>query len=538
MMQMKIKSLVLGLSVCTTLPVLADTVSDAHNQNVATDSTGIPFGVAANTSGTSTTPASAFTDKKSELYVPVQFDGKPMTLQTNGGRLQVSSRMANAPVPVPEKAQPEPQPANDLIARGKYLTEASDCSVCHTASGGKPYAGGLSFKTPFGTMYSSNITPDAQYGIGSWSEKEFINAVKHGKRNDGANLYPSMPYTSYVKLTDDDTKAIFAYLKTLPAVHQAPPENLMGFPYNQRWSLAFWNLANFKDQPFAKDTKQNDQWNRGAYVATALGHCEECHTPRNITMGLSSNSYAGASVDGWLAFNISPDNKAGIGSWSNQDIVKYLQTGSLPGKATAAGPMAEVISHSTRFMSQDDLEALAVYLKSQPARNSGETIDRFTRGATKDNVADLNRGVNPGAEATGAELFNGNCAACHGTSGTGIGKSLYYPSLVNNSAVGSADPGNLVQVIINGVQRKNAAGDDIVMPGFGSELNDKEIATLATYVTHNYGDGHAAATAEQVSKLRTNEVTVIPGWVLILAGVVGALVVLAIIIFLLKRRKK
>ncbi|EKT58158.1 cytochrome c [Providencia burhodogranariea] len=528
-------SLGFSVSLGMSFSLAAQTSSTAIN----TDSTGIPFGTMASQSGSPAKQASEFTSPSSTLYVPTKVNGQTITPQTSSGSEQVSSKMALTPIPVSGGEVSSVPPMDAHISQGKYLTEAADCSVCHTASGGKPYAGGLPFKTPFGTMYSSNITPDKEFGIGNWSAEEFIDAVKHGKRNDGENLYPSMPYTSYVKLTDDDARSIYDYLMTLPAEHHAPPANEMEFPYNQRWALTFWNILNFKDEDFTRVTEKSTEWNRGAYVADALGHCQECHTPRDISMGLKSDeSYAGTSIDGWKAFNISPSIADGIGSWSTSEIVQYLRSGSVPGKATAAGPMAEVISHSTRYMTDTDLNALAVYLKDQPARGSDKGSDRFSQGNAVDNITLQVRGQALSDSPNGATLYNANCASCHGIDGAGIGKKLYYPSLFHNSTTGADDASNLVMVILNGVDRTDAQGRHIVMPAFSNELSSDEIATLATYVTKNFGNPNAEVTADQVEKLRLNEVTVIPGWLLISGGGIGVLIVLAIIAIFIKKRRK
>lgn len=282
----------------------------------------------------------------------------------------------------------------NLIARGEYLTKAADCVACHTTKEGKPFAGGLAFKTPMGTLYSPNITPDKETGIGSWTDEEFLRALHEGKGKNGENLYPAFPYTSYTLLTDDDVKAIKAYLFSLPAVHQPNRENEMPFPFNQRWGLWFWNLVNFEGQRFQPDTSKDAQWNQGAYFVEALGHCGECHTPRNITMGMKdSKAYSGADIDGWTAFNITSDPHAGIGGWSQEQVVQYLRSGHVDGKAQAAGPMAEVIENSTRHLTDSDLNAMAVYLRTlKPLNPDDETKSRSDWGQSATSVNSL-RGV-------------------------------------------------------------------------------------------------------------------------------------------------
>ncbi len=426
----------------------------------------------------------------------------------------------------------------DLVKQGEYLTKAADCEVCHTAPGGTTFAGGLAFKTPFGVIYSSNITPDKTTGIGNWTEQQFSDALKHGIRADGQNLYPAMPYTSYSKLSDADVQAMYAYFMSIAGMDHNPPANELGFPYNQRLALKGWNLINFHFKPFEEDPHQSAEWNRGKYVATALGHCEECHTPRNLAMGLSDKAYAGAMVDGWEAFNISSDQTSGIGSWSHDDLMQYLRSGSLPGKATTGGGMADVISHSLRFLTPEDLSALATYIKSVPAQQT-TSKDRSTAGqnAPSDITQEVRGMPIDDANPSGAVLFNGNCASCHGTRGQGIGDNRFYPSLSQNSVVGSDKPNNLVQIILHGVDRVNGAGEHIVMPGFGDNLSDAQVATLTNYVRTQFGHGGTAVDAPAVKALRENNVTVIPGYLLILAGVIGIVVVIALIMFFRRKKK-
>ncbi|MGA7807100.1 c-type cytochrome, partial [Bradyrhizobium sp.] len=235
----------------------------------------------------------------------------------------------------------------DMLERGKYLAEAADCVVCHTAPGGKAFAGGFPFKLPFGTMYSTNITPDPETGIGKYTDQQFIDAMHRGIRRDGQRLYPAMPYTSYSYVTDADALAIKAYLFSLAPVRVTPPENALLFPFNQRWVMMFWSLIFNRDTRFEPDTSQSAKWNRGAYLAEALAHCGECHTPRNIGFALDNRQkFGGAPVDGWRAFNISSDKATGLGGWSDQDIAFYLSAGHASGHGTASGPMGEAVDHS------------------------------------------------------------------------------------------------------------------------------------------------------------------------------------------------
>jgi mono/diheme cytochrome c family protein len=233
------------------------------------------------------------------------------------------------------------RPTPELIARGEYLVKAADCAGCHNAPGGKPFAGGLAFKLPFGTIYSTNITADRETGIRSWSDDDLVRALHQGIAKDGSYLYPAFPYTSYTGLSRDDIVAMKAYLFSLPAVRAPARRNELAFPFNQRWTMAFWNLVFLDEHRFRPDPHANDSENRGQYLATALGHCGECHTPRNIgfAMALSKQS-SGAMLEGWHAYNITADKSYGIGNWSDQQIGDYLSSGHAMGRGSAAGPMA------------------------------------------------------------------------------------------------------------------------------------------------------------------------------------------------------
>ncbi|ATM97954.1 gluconate 2-dehydrogenase [Yersinia frederiksenii] len=391
----------------------------------------------------------------------------------------------------------------NLIARGEYLTKAADCVACHTTKDGKPFAGGLAFKTPMGTLYSPNITPDKETGIGRWSDEEFLRALHEGKGKNGENLYPAFPYTSYTLLQDDDVKAIKAYLFSLPAVHQPNRENDMPFPFNQRWGLWFWNLVNFDGQRFEPDSSKDAQWNQGAYFVEALGHCGECHTPRNITMGMKdSKAYAGTEIDGWTAFNITSDPHAGIGGWSQEQMVQYLRSGHVDGKAQAAGPMAEVIENSTRHLTDSDLNAMAVYLRSlKPLNPDDETQSRSDWGQPATSVNTL-RGMPFTADnnTDGARLYLGNCASCHGFTGGGV-QDGYYPSLMKNSVVGASAPNNLINVILHGVSRKTNDGE-VFMPGFANTLTDEQVVSLSHYLLQQFGQPALNIKADDVKTLR------------------------------------
>ena len=412
---------------------------------------------------------------------------------------------AQEAAPAPPVA-PLPGSAADQILRGQYLATAADCIACHTVDQKKPFAGGYPIATPFGTIYGPNITPDKETGIGSWTDDEFVRALHQGIGRHGEHLYPAFPYTAFSKMTRDDVLAIKAYLFSLPPIVQQTPANPLSFPFNQRAILAGWKLFNFQPGKLQQDdSPANAVLRRGAYLAEALAHCQECHTPRNLTMGLDKKlAYGGANVAGWKAYNITPDPMSGIGAWTDAELMQYLRTGVVKDKASAAGGMAEAIEHSLRHLSEDDLKALVRYLRSvPPIHDSLDSKPRFAMGKPATDEVEL-RGVAAisasNTAASAAELFSGNCASCHAASGAGSSDGT-YPSLMNNSAVGARDPSNLVMVILQGVSRQTAEGHAF-MPGFAGRLDDAQVATLANYMLSQFGDERSKVDAGFVARQR------------------------------------
>lgn len=393
-----------------------------------------------------------------------------------------------------------------LVQQGEYVAIAGDCVACHTAPGGKPYAGGLKLDTPVGAIMSTNITPSKTHGIGNYTLEQFAAAVRRGVRADGANLYPAMPYTSYALVSDEDIKALYAYFMNAvePVDSPAPPTELP-FPFNIRLSMAGWNLLFLDNKPFQPDPGKSAEWNRGAYLVNGLTHCSTCHTPRNMMMAEeSSRALGGAKLGGWYAPNITSDVNSGIGGWSQQELVDYLRLGSAVDKAQAAGPMDEAVDHSLRHMSESDLQAMATYLKTVPAlHDDADTRPPYAWGAAGNDLASV-RGVAVPADRnnmTGPQLYDAYCATCHEASGEGVaGRGL--PSLFHNTAVGRTNTDNLVMVLLEGVQR-GPGTPGLLMPGFAKELSDRQIATLAGYVTQRYGNPEAKVTVQQVSELRS-----------------------------------
>jgi len=436
------------------------------------------------------------------------------------------------------------------IERGRYLATAGDCIACHSVPGGKPMAGGLALATPLGAIVATNITPSATHGIGKYTLKQFSDAVRHGVRADGANLYPAMPYTAYARVTDADTAALYDYfMHGVEAVDTAPAQKTdLPFPFNIRLSMAGWNWLFLDTKPFVADTAKSMEWNRGAYLARGLAHCSTCHTPRNALMAEQlSKQLGGFDLGTWFAPNISSDVNSGVGGWSQQELVDYLRTGRAAGKAQAAGPMAEAIDHSLRHLSDADLNAIAHYVKSVPAiRDKADTKPVTQWGQAGDDLAAIRGVALPQNlnKMSGAQLYDAQCASCHQARGEGsFDGSL--PPLFHNSVTGRSNSNNLVMAILDGVERpdgkgRHAAGQAAshVMPAFRQTLSDEQIVTLGNYVQKMYGNPDVKVTAEQVTTLRNGGA---PSNLIGLARagiIVGVLVLLALLLWWRGRRRK
>jgi mono/diheme cytochrome c family protein len=383
----------------------------------------------------------------------------------------------------------------DPVKRGEYLVHAAGCQACHTAPGGAPFAGGFAFNIPFGVIYSTNITPDKDTGIGNYTDAQFLAAVHKGIRADGERLYPAMPYTSYAYMTDDDALAIKNYLLTLAPIHAPARRNDLSWPFNQRRALALWNAMFGADQRFRPNAGESLQWNRGAYLAEAMGHCGECHTPRNVAFALDNHrKFAGAITAGWRAYNITSDKTSGLGDWSDEDLDLYLSTGHANGHGGAAGPMGEAADDSLSFLTPDDIRALAFYLRSVPARASD-----LPRTVTTPAPASHKDGLTAGRDLRGEKIFAGACASCHDW--TGVSPVTGYATLTGVRAVNDPSATNVAQTVINGVDRKTAEGK-IFMPAFGEGYSDGDIAAVANYVTARFGAKGAQLTGADVANLR------------------------------------
>jgi alcohol dehydrogenase (quinone), cytochrome c subunit len=384
--------------------------------------------------------------------------------------------------------------------KGEYVARAGDCIACHAVPGGKPFAGGLKMGTPLGAIYSTNITPDPETGIGNYSYEDFERAVRQGVAKDGHRLYPAMPYPSYAKITDDDVHALYDFfMKEVPPVKQPnQPSEITGIR-SWRWPLAIWNWVFMDKGIYAAKSGHDAQWNRGAYLVEGLEHCGACHTPRGWAfqekaLDDGSASYLqGAELDAWYAPSLRGDIRTGLGGWSQGDIAAFLKTGHNM-KGVAFGSMLDVVNNSTPYLSDDDINAMAVYLKSLPAstQQAAYTYDDATTTA-------LETGKSLDA---GGKLYNGYCLTCHGADGKG--QVPFLPPLAGNPVVLDNDPSSLVNLVLNGAQTIVAKGepDSYRMPQYRVQLTDGEIASVLSFVRSAWGNAAPPVTADQVKQLR------------------------------------
>ena len=382
-----------------------------------------------------------------------------------------------------------------LIKKGEYLAKAADCLVCHTAKGGAPYAGGFAFVLPFGTLYSTNITPDKATGIGSYSDAQFLAAVHRGVRQDGANLYPAMPYTSYTYMTDADALAIKAYLFSLAPIDSPNKPNALAFPFNQRWAMGVWSALFNANERFKPDTDKSAEWNRGAYLAEALAHCGECHTPRNLAFALNNRKkFGGALTAGWRAYNISGNKESGVGAWQDAELMAYLASGHAAGHGSAAGPMGEAVDESFSQLAPEDVHAIVAYLRSVPGSVSSDlpaTLAPTAPNSHKEGLA--------AAESRGKQVYEGACVSCHGWNG--VSDISEYATLTGARAVNDPHGTNVAQIVLAGMKRSSPAGVT-EMPGFGAAYSDSDIAAVANYVTTRFGSSASNLSAAEIAKMR------------------------------------
>jgi len=378
----------------------------------------------------------------------------------------------------------------DLVGKGAYLARAGNCMLCHTRRGGDTYAGGLAIETPFGTVYSSNLTPDRATGIGTWTPVDFWRAMHEGRSKDGRLLYPAFPYTSFTQITQDDADALFAYLRSVPAVTHANRPHALRWPYDSQVALAAWRTLYFEPKAFQPDPAQDAAWNRGAYLVRGLGHCSACHTPRNLLGAVndSQDLYGGPMpMQNWYAPSLVLSSEAGLGKWRTADIVRLLQTG-VSASASVSGPMAEVVLHSTQYLSEPDLQAMAIYLKSLPQVEPAPSTAAAAAGSA--------------ASPQGADIYDKNCASCHGDDGQGVPGA--YPALAGNRAVLMANTANMVQVVLHGGFSPATKGNPrpFGMPPYKLELDDRAVAAVLTHIRSSWGNQGTAVTELAVVRYR------------------------------------
>lgn len=379
-----------------------------------------------------------------------------------------------------------------VINNGEYLARAGDCVACHTTPGGKEFAGGRAMPTPFGNLYVPNITPDEETGIGKWTAEDFYRMMHTGISRDGTLLYPAMPFASYTKVTREDSDAIYAYLMSVPPVSQPNRPHELRFPYNQRELLVGWRTLYFRQGEYQADPSKTAQWNRGAYLVLGLGHCAMCHTAVNPLGGSSeSQAFEGGMIpnQNWYAPSLTSNREAGLGNWSIKEITDLLQTG-VSHRGTVYGPMAEVTYNSLQYMTDADMEAMAVYLKDLPQRDSEPPPTNQARM------------VDPRVMESGQRTYNQQCAMCHGEEGKGFPPS--YPPLAGNQSITMNSPVNSIRMVLNGGYppgtKKNPRPHG--MPPFSHILDDAEVAAVVTYIRVAWGNSGTPVTAAQANELR------------------------------------
>ncbi|KJC62085.1 alcohol dehydrogenase [Bradyrhizobium sp. LTSPM299] len=377
------------------------------------------------------------------------------------------------------------EPSDEVIARGKALTIAGDCASCHTAVSDKPFAGGKRIDTPFGAVFSPNLTPDRDTGIGGWSDDDFLRALRTGVSPNGAHYYPAFPYPNFTKLIRDDILAIRAYLATLAPVSNKEPPPELRWPLNYRVLMRAWDYLFFVPGIFQPDQSKTAEWNRGGYLVEGVAHCGACHTPKNaFGADKRGQAFGGGMVQGMFAPRLDGVERSGLKSWSVDDVVEYLQSGR-NGRSHAGPLMSEVVVNSTSQMSDADVRAIAVYLKALPA------------GTPEPDVTP----PSPAQMSDGERIYRGACVACHELDGSGAPR--IYPPLPGNANLQSANPASTLRIILDGAQtvttpRAPNAGS---MPSY-PKLTDQEIADVATYIRNSWGNAAPAVTADQVATAR------------------------------------
>ncbi len=400
--------------------------------------------------------------------------------------------MSASPAPAQNPAGPKDKAS--IVARGEYLAQAGDCVACHTAPEGKLFAGGRAMATPFGTLYTSNITPDRDTGVGKWTADQFYATMHTGRSPTLGLLYPAMPFGSYTKVTRADSDAIFAFMQSVAPVKQPNRPHDLKFPYNNRALIIGWRTLFFTEGEYKPDTTKSDEWNRGAYLVQGLGHCTMCHTAINALGGSrESAAFQGGLIpmQNWYAPSLTSNKEGGLGDWSIEDISDLLRTG-VSKRGAVYGPMAEVTYNSLQYMTQADTRAMAVYLKSL-AEGSVPDAPRGTTSAQENSL--LLR--------LGQSIYSEKCASCHGEKG--LGKPPHYPPLANNQSIEMSSAVNPIRMVLNGGYPPGTAGNPMPhgMPPFAQSLSDDEVAAVVTYIRVSWGNRGAPVSAAEANALRS-----------------------------------
>ncbi|WP_313297132.1 cytochrome c [Diaphorobacter sp.] len=396
------------------------------------------------------------------------------------------NRLDESPIEKSESVQVTPA----LVAKGEYLSRAGNCMACHTVPGGKAFAGGRAIETPFGIIYSTNLTPDARDGVGGWNSSEFWRAMHNGRAKDGRLLYPAFPYTSYTQITRADSDAIWAYLRSVPAVTQPNRDNALGFPFNTQAALAGWRALFFRPGTFEANTQQTAEWNRGAYLVQGLGHCAACHTPRNVLgAARDGDAFRGGliPVQNWYAPALNSPQEAGVAHWPQEQVEQLLKVGTSQ-QGSVSGPMAEVVFRSTQYLDDRDVRSMATYLRALPQHQITPEKAPSPAASTME---------------LGAKVYRQNCAECHGERGQG--ESGAFPALAGNRAVTMQSPTNVVRMVLEGGYLPATQGNPRPqgMPPFLHVLSDKEIAAVVTYIRNAWDN--VASTLDASDVYRTRE---------------------------------
>jgi mono/diheme cytochrome c family protein len=373
----------------------------------------------------------------------------------------------------------------DQLRRGQYLVRMGDCAPCHTPQGGPAFAGSFGVKTPFGVIYSTNLTPDRETGIGALSGDQFYAALHDGIGPKGLPIYPAMPYTAFTRVSRADSDAMLAYFRTVPAVRRLRPANQLPFPLNFRFLIRGWNALFFTSGNYVADSSKSADWNRGAYIVNGLGHCGSCHTPKNfLGGGKNRKAFQGGELDEWVAPDLTGNVRTGLGAWSLADIVEYLKTGR-NSHANAGGPMADVVTNSTSLMSDPDLHAVAVYLKDLPAASSGDVSE-----------------PDAGAMRRGKEIYSDACASCHMLEGGGQAKT--FPPIAGNAMLQQQDQAGLIHLILAGGRSAPTPTRPtaLSMPSFAWKLTDQQIADVSTFIRNSWGNHAEPVSTSAVAAMR------------------------------------